>query len=92
MLRMPFLKMSKAQKLLQKHPQTKNKKSHVRRPQIKKVQKRNYSWNWKILRITFLKILRTQNITPKTLNKLNLKKSKSHVRSLQMKNSEKSYS
>jgi len=43
---MTFWKISKTQKLPQTHTETKNSKdakSHVRRPQVKKVQKTKYS-------------------------------------------------
>ena len=65
---MTFSKISKTQKWPPKYLNTKkskNSKSHIRRPQIKKVQKINYSYNWKILRMTFSKISKTQKWPPK---------------------------
>ena len=50
-------------KITPKHPKIKNSKtskSHVRGPQIKKVQKTNYNQILKILRMTFSKKFKTK--------------------------------
>jgi len=51
---------------------------------MKNVQQTNYSYNWKILIMVFLKISKTQQLPPKT-PKTKFKKSKRHVRGPQEK-------
>ena len=65
---MTFSKISKSQTLPKKHRKaknSKNSKSHVRRPQIKKCQKINYNQNLNILRIPFSKITKTKKLSQK---------------------------
>ena len=82
---------SKSQIWHPKHPKSQNSinlKPHRRRHRIKKVQKTSYNQNFKILRMTFLKISKTKKWPTKHPKFKYLKKSKSNIRKPQIKNLE----
>ena len=81
----------KKSKMTQKTPKSqkfKNSKSHIGRPHMKIVLKTNYSYNGKILRMTYSKISKNskgKKLRQKHLKAKNSKQSKSHIRRPQIK-------
>ena len=77
---------SKIQELPQNTQKFENSKSHVRKPQMKKVQQINYSQKWKILRMTLKKIKnKTKKLPQVHLKTKNSKHLKSNVKRPQIK-------